>query len=677
MTTGARVKRFFFDPLAWTGALFSLGVGIVVSMTPFGGILERYSYDIPFLFRSNSTPEDVIIIYLDERSHEALNQPFDQIWDRRLHAELLDKLTECGARIVFFDIVFVGPSSSPESDTAFARALRRNQRTVLAAGLSEAMESPTRVDLISVQLPYDPFFEASYKVGLAVFEPLDNDFGIRRLTLGNELMFFAPYEVASELNPDLEAQLARRSGERWINYHGPSGTFHSVSFHEAYLNDSIDETVFQDKIVFIGARYEVGFSGTGKDTFRSPYSLQDKRYFDGVEVHANMMQNLRDGDWLQRADPLNEYLLYALISVVVCLILARLDPLHAILTTVLIVAAMFVGSIVHQWSTLSFYNWLLPVTVQVPTAFAWAVGIRFGVERRKRERYRRAFGLYVSEDLARDVAETGFSLEPGGKIEEVTLMFTDMENFTGLTEHTDPKDLSTFLTTYFTRATEAFWDERGTLIKYAGDGIFALWGQPIPFEDHATRAVRAGVEMIRQTQTQSVLLTAVRSRIGIHTARCLVGNLGTPRRFDYTAIGAEVNAASRLEGLNKYLGTSILISQVTYDQLHRSEFSVRKMGSYVMKGKQDPFTVYEVYGYRGFVVNPRSEEYIRAYEEGRVAFSRGHWDEAEDAFRRADRLYPGDIGDPASQLYLSSMAQMRQIDALPRGWVGQVYLTDK
>src|SRR5262249_5673322 len=162
----------------------------------------------------------------------------------------------------------------------------------------------------------------------------------------------------------------------------------------------------------------------------------------------------------------------------------------------------------------------------------------------RRKELRKAFGFYLSPQMADKIADSDFDLRPGGKVVEVTVIFTDLENFTSISENLDPAKVSEILTTYFGKTTKCILENKGTIIKYIGDAVFAAWGAPVEDPDHALRAAEAACDL-RGLSELVVEGNNLRTRVGIHSGKVLAGNLGSTYRFDYTMIGDPVNFASR------------------------------------------------------------------------------------------------------------------------------------
>jgi adenylate cyclase len=254
-------------------------------------------------------------------------------------------------------------------------------------------------------------------------------------------------------------------------------------------------------------------------------------------------------------------------------------------------------------------------------------------------------------------------------------VFTDLEGFTTLSEKLgDSARLGEVLTAYFTRTTDEILNQKGTVIKFIGDAVFAAWGAPLPQADHAERAVRAAWRLSQVSEMDVPIAQPdgttetvhVRTRVGIHTGEALAGNLGSARRFDYTLIGDAVNFASRLEGANKYTGTGILLSDETAQQVE-GKFLLRRVGAFRVKGKAQSVVIHELLGE---IPLPRPE-WIARFDAALESWTAGRFGAAREGFEAVKAARGGQDGP--SQFYLN-----RLTTAVPwAGWKGEVDLEGK
>lgn len=664
--------------------------------------LQQFSYDVPFVvrhslpgwLRSVAGPPrpvgDVVILYIDEESSQHLGQSPRNPWSRALHAQLLERLTAEGARAVLFDMIF--DTESPD-DEAFAAALAKNGRSFLGARINSNVERPLtpgeaarfeQIGIATEQLSKRsrPLYQAARGWGLLTFRPMDSDYGVRRLFAGKPREGLDPWpsatwQVANFLGAKLPENEAERFARRWLNYYGPDRRFEGVSYYRPLVPDGgVAPGYFQDKIVIIGARSQLSF-GPGKllDEFSTPWSrFRGHAYTPGPEIHATILLNLLHHDWLGRVSLAAEKWAVVLIGLALGA-LRWLRPWYAVLTALLAALAIFAFSCLWQWHAREWWNWAVPVVLQIPLATILAIGSRYYLEERRKRQLRAAFGYYLSPELASEIAERNFTLAPGGEKVMATMVFTDLEGYTALSEKLgDSARLGEELTRYFTRTTDEILANRGTVIKFIGDAVFAAWGAPLPQPDHAELAVRAAWRLAQVSEMDvavpqpdgTTALVPIRTRIGIHTGEALAGNLGSARRFDYTLIGDAVNFAARLEGANKYTGTAILLSDNTAQRLG-GKFLLRRLGAFKVKGKSKSVVIHELLG-----EDPSTRPaWLDTFEQGLAAWTKGDLATARTAFEQVKATRHGEDGP--SQFYLDRLANAQP----DTGWTGEVALESK
>lgn len=650
LSRAVRLRNF---KAAWIGGLAGVLLTVLtgVSLNWEGsGAFARLSYDLPFPIQMG-IPSEVVMVYIDAAVKRNLQQPTDRPLDRHFHAKLLDRLRDDGAKLVFYDLLFDDPSPDPTADQEFANAIRRNGHVVLVADYGQQLQRSNF--LFDEPIPPLPALrEAAAGWGLARIT-LDEDHVVRKIDTGTDSYPSATWVAASLLGAQVTRSPQNRLQARWLNYPGPPHEFRGVDFDQAISTQGLPAGYFHDKIVVVGARPEVGVQGDQPEAFRNPYSTFNRPLATGAAIHATALLNLVRGDWLTRLSHRNELGIIIVWGAVVTILLMVLRPWYAIGAAIFL-AALLAGFCLlfpihqHVW-----FAWTIPVLAQTPIALIWGVGYQYIVEARRRRHIRRAFALYYSPYMADRIADRDFDLSLGGKEVEATVMFTDLAGFTTMSEPLSPTEVSRMLTSYFTRTSKAIMDSDGMLIKYLGDGVMAGWGAPEPDPEHAEHTVLAALTIIRAGKEEKngpVLQT----RIGINTGIFLAGNLGSEVRFDYTFFGDATNFASRLEGLNKYLGTDILISEATFRQL-KDGIQMRQVGRFIVVGTSKPAAVYEVLG-RTAEFQP-TPPWFDTFARGLQHFSKRELDAAEKMFKQTIELREGKDGP--SQFYLQRIERER------------------
>jgi adenylate cyclase len=663
------LPRWSLGPLL--GAVLTTGLGLLCLFSNLGKPLERLSYDLPFPLRKNLSTSKVAIIYLDEDAARALGQPLNLPWDRRIFAKLLDRLAADGAKLVCFDIIFSTPSSDPAADEEFAAAMVRHGGAILGGDYREHEQLGVQVSTVEKATPGLRKAQAGW--GLLIFRPIDPDGAVRQFSLAYEGFPTLSATAASLAGAKLPAPNSKPPPMS-LNYYGPPGeAFEGVSIADALRPDGVPPDFFRGRTVFVGGRYASGSLQTAKDEFGNPYSRWGRRFSPGVEIHATAFLNLLRGEWLRRVSFSTECAILLATGLLFGAGLSLLRPHWAFLATFLGGLGLATAACWLVWQQHLWTPWLIPIGVQLPLALGWSVGRQYFVEQRRRVALRRAFGCYLSPEMADRISNSSFDLQPGGTAVEATVVFTDLENFTTFSETLPVEDVSRILIAYFTQTTDCILKNKGTIIKYIGDAVMATWNAPMQDSDHARHAVIAAWALAEASKRE-VCGHTLRTRVGIHTGRALAGNLGSPFRFDYTLIGDTVNFASRLEGINKYLGTQILLSEATASHLN-GEFVTRPLGRFVLKGKTRWISLHELLGPRTSLASKDLEpEWRSTFQSGVEAYAEGHLDVAVKFMRQTIEIRAG--GDGPSEFYLRKIAEIDK-HGRPAEWTGSVFLDEK
>jgi adenylate cyclase len=656
------------------GSALTIGLGLALHTFRFGQGLVVESYDLLFIPRPPIPVSEAVIVQMDEDSHAELGQPLNAAWDRALHARLVDRLREAGAKTVVFDIVFSDANTNARAgDEALAQAIARSGRVVLAAEEVLTAEDETLVRAKRV-IPPIPEFADHAELGVTELAP-HQDLIVRRhlqASVDDQLPSLS-WAAAARAGAPVTVLQANRFRERWINYYGPPGAIPSVSYHRALSGEGVAPGLFRGRTVFIGSRLKTRFAGQRKDEFATPYSfwMPGRPFMPGVEIHATAHLNLVRGDWLERLPS------EALVLVLAGLLLGfGLAPLRALAACgVALTAAVCVagGAYAQFTTTRIWFAWLIVVAAQVPMALASSIvynWLRLYVRNRLLEQ---SLALYLSPKRVKQFVRRPDLLRPGAEKQELSIIFTDIENFTAIAEGMDSDDLAQLMNRYFEQAiSQCIHKTDGTVVKYIGDAIFAFWNAPELQEDHRYRACQAALLMRDQVLTFSKNETTwtMRTRIGLHTGVANVGNFGSATRIDYTAIGESINLASRMEGLNKYLGTNILATRETLSGAADRVVS-RFLGRFRLKGFERAVEVHELVG--GLEHNETTSDWREAFARALDAFTRQAFGEARAGFERVLELRPT---DGPSRFYLAQLEELR-LRPPPQGWTGDIEMKEK
>jgi adenylate cyclase len=654
------------------GALLATSVGLCLHAYNVGRGLVNHSYELQLVARGEVRASEAVIVYMDEVSHSALKQPLNAQWDRSLHARLINRLTAAGAKAIVFDIVFSDTDAlHPEADVQMANAIKDSGRVVLGIDV-------VRLGLKDKQgfRPIEVFLQPAADAGST--EVLaDSDLVVRRLHTWDDDLGIPSlsWATASFLGVKATKEENTRQASRWMNYYGPPHFLPSVGYAEALDPAAVEDSFFRDKVIFIGARLLTKFAGERKDEFAHPFSywLERERgmmnFIAGVEIQATAFLNLLRGDWLSRLPLATERAVIVGLGLLFGFGLVRLRPVMAVVVGLgglaIVVAALQV--LFNQ--KLIWFPWLI-VLVQIIIALAWSIlfnSVQFYVHKRLLEH---TLSLYLSPKLVKKFAGNPKLLKPGAEEQVISIFFSDIADFTELSRHLDSDALARLMNQYFeTAVSKCIHHTDGTVVKYIGDAIFAFWNAPEAQPDHPWRACAAALRF-RDQVTQVVDGKPLRTRIGIHSALARVGNFGSAERVDYTALGESVNLASRLEGLNKFLGTECIISRETREGIG-DRLVTRPLGLFQLKGFGEPVEAHELVGW------PEEEEQTRPWRESFAQaladYQARNLESAERGLRRTLELRPG---DGPSESYLARLEELRA-QSLPSNWDTHTIMREK
>jgi adenylate cyclase len=340
-------------------------------------------------------------------------------------------------------------------------------------------------------------------------------------------------------------------------------------------------------------------------------------------------------------------------------------------------AVAYYGLVVHAFA--GHERWLELVFPEAALAltFGTAATVEYVTEGKQRRLMRAAFDKYMSSEVVEEIMRNPEAIKLGGEKKEITIFFSDIAGFTTISEKMSPEDLVTLLNRYLSAMTTIIkTTHRGNVNKYLGDGIMALFGAPLDDPKHASLACYAAldcqVELARLREVwKRERLPEIGARIGLNSGPCIVGNMGSEERMEYTVTGDSVNLASRLEGASKYYDTLILIGQRTAE-LAKNDVEVREIDLLRVKGKKEPVVVFELLARKG-QLDDKKRHVIDVYLEGLAAYKMRNFSTACARFSEAVALDPS---DGPSRVYLERSTNYRQMPP-PGEWDGVYEMTSK
>ncbi|MBI2370849.1 MAG: CHASE2 domain-containing protein, partial [Deltaproteobacteria bacterium] len=440
-----------------------------------------------------------------------------------------------------------------------------------------------------------------------------------------------------------------------INYAGPQRSFPHYSVADV-LAGKVPPEALRDKMVLVGAT-AIGIYDMRVVPFGGDYP--------GVEVHANVIDNILHQQYLQRPGwaAAADVAAILLLALALGLLLRRLRPLPGL---GLAVAALVLWTYASYFAFTQGY-WLSEVYpgLSVVLSYLGVTVYRFMGEEREKRVVKEAFQTYVSAAVVDEMLRDPGKLKLGGDKQVLTVLFSDIRGFTPVSERLAPDLLVRLLNEYFTEMTDVIFRQEGLLDKYIGDAVMAVFGAPLPQPDHPARACETALGMVEalrglHPRWAAEGLPQLRARVGVNTGPMVVGNLGSERRFEYTVVGDSVNLAARLEQLNNVYGTDIIIGEATREAV-ADRFICRELDLVRVKGKTEQVRVYELLGRQG--ENGAWRERIALFEAALQAYRQGQWAEALALWEKLLALVPDDT---PSQVFAERCRRL--LREPPRSW---------
>jgi adenylate cyclase len=629
---------------------------------PLVNMLEWKLYDQRVRWAANPAMarQDIVLVTIDESSVRLIEPQVGRWpWPRVVHADVIDFLAAAGARTIVFDVLFterdrragfdVGGTTwtGQQSDRAFAESVAKARNVVVLADATfegrvgdtkGRQDKPSPFELRpDVLLPYEELAQAARLVGHNYFV-LDPDGPVRRAVTfidhGGRLMpslSAAGWMVAASIDPasaraggrgvtvgsqDIplvtdvlpafaRAQPRQTARRLLIDFRGPavledgtSTTYKQYSYYNLFYArqeqlagtaPSVSPALFRDKIVLIGTTA----SGL-HDVFAVPFSSGGK--MPGSQIHASVIDQLLSSRFIEPAPPAPGAALVVATSLVTALLIVFL-PLRWAGPCALLLLSSIVALTFHAFTRGAWWPLAQP-GIGWLTAVVGGLGYQYFVEGRDKRAVKRLFSRYLSPDVYALVLANPALAELGGKRREMTVLFSDIRGFTTMTERGQPEAIVEQLNTYFSAMVDVLFAHRGTLDKFVGDMVMALFGAPLGDDEHADHAVQAALAMIARldelnAEWKARGLPEIHIGVGVNSGEMIAGTIGSDQVRSYTVIGDAVNLGSRIESLNKQYGTSIIISESTVKQL-KHQYDLRTLGDVVVKGKSQAVAIFEV-----------------------------------------------------------------------------------
>ncbi len=647
-------------------------------------------------------------------------------WSRTQITKLVDKLNNYGAKVIAFDIFFSEPElacNAESPDLMLAESLKNFQKTpgnkvILPYSVAKKSTSMQKID------EEDYFKEApdqllnfimntkqteganlqeylaekrvfpipvliSAETGIAHIEAEADSDGVFRHypVLANVTEMYMPsfslqaYEMFSGdqtvLNiPGPEsAYLQTKKGNLYVNYNGESKVrwfggldhFPTVSIYNIFQapdDDAEMKKIFNGKLVFVGS---------------TAYGANDLRntpvdpILPGIVFHMNMTHMLLEGKFLVSEMESAKYSWIMLLGASVIMIVVTLAG-HAILdffTVFTLMGALFYLD-TYYFIPRGYNNRLFFCLFSVLSCYSWSTFLHFYQSNKEKKKIKGTFSRYLAPSIVNDLLKNPEKVRLGGEKKVITVFFSDVRDFTSISEKLTPEQLTHCLNRYMTMMTDTLFEHQGTLDKYIGDAIVAYWGAPVDLANHPYWAIKGAIQMIERLPAINEEFIregfpVFKHGIGLNTGECSVGNMGSNQIFSYTALGDNMNLGARLESLCKFYGVQLNISEYTKDAIPanlQKEFTFRTLDKVKVKGKENSVTIYEVLHPSHPLI--KEVEALRLYEEAFQQYLKSDFLQAYETFKSLNEKFPT---DPSFERMLHVCEDFKEVPP-PPGWDG-------
>lgn len=667
----------------WTGVIV---LGHFFPSVPFISAAWRGEQSFEDLLRREGrktpAPSDFVFLGIDQSTLQlppltaeeiASNRAFQLMtekpfpWSREVWALLLDRLFASGARAVMFDMIFSPPN---DGDPAFHAALDRYRDKVVVGANFDMANAAQAVTPNNALIP--PPQLQDNRVGFVNFwaDPIDGKIRAVTYRVTDRQLADLPPDPSQEIYQSLAARALAKIGHasdvpddfrgHLIRFTSPDAfaprplyeVFDPKFWHANYA----DGGFFKDKIVMVGSSAQVEH-----DTVVTPMSPTTL----GPALHLQAMSAAMNHEFLRPTSARTGLALVGMAGLTAFLLVAFLRrPLLCVGALVLITAA-YLGAARLCYDGTGLLLLTVPVLSVLVFSGSFSLGFEYALERLEKLRTRRTLERYVSKNLVREILENPdsyYSSLRGVRV-PATILFSDLIGFTTLSEKADPEALVSQLNEYLSRMTSVVFRNGGTLDKFIGDAIMAVWGnvRSVGMAQDAKDCVRAALAMRRELRQLNQKWReegrmGLGMGIGINQGEVIVGNIGSHERMDPTVIGDSVNLASRLEGLTRIYGVDILVG-ATAAELARDEVHLRSVARVQVKGKSKPVDIFTFVGARDEEVDPEFLKWLDTYEEGLEKFRTRDFSEAKILFSRFLEFYPDDL---LAKMYLHRALEYEQ-----------------
>jgi adenylate cyclase len=663
-----------FQTKWFTSTVQGLLVGTLVAIFCTGSFFSFLQYLVSDLLYIGYPPSDnIVIVAIDNESLQGLGR---WPWDREIVAGIIDKISEKNPKAIGIDISFP-EEQTREQDTILQKSIIASDKVILPieGNLYFDKKGDKALTSQNTLYPIGVLQKAASRTGFVNVTP-DADGVVRSLPLlvkdqagtlheafslkiireyldlpeqpAYPLLKEGHYKVSQTEIPIDELSLMK------INFSGKPGSFKTYSASEV-LNQELPEIIFKNKIVLIGAT-----ASSLHDEF--PVPISKNVAMAGVEIQANAIQTFLDKKFLFQPDKKQTIWLIFILSIGLSFLLSRLTMRNASLicaisTGIILLLSFVLFGVGVLFETLYFL-------LAIGFVYIGDLSYKYFYANEQKAVIKKVFQYYVSSPIVDELLKSPDKIKLGGESRTVTILFSDIRGFTNISEKMPAEELIQYLNEYLEIMTNVIIEKQGVIDKFIGDAIMAFWNAPINLKNHETLAIKAGLEMISKLEAfnshwKEKGYEPIKIGIGLNTGEVIAGNIGSSKRFDYTIVGDNVNLGSRVEGLNKVYGTSLLITESTYNKT-KNKFPTRLIDFVRVKGKDQPIKLYEV------LATKKTKKWLHSFENALTLYRSKEFTAAKQIF---EKLIDSKTEDKVTEIYINRCNDFIK-NPPPKDWDG-------
>jgi len=610
-----------------------LALYAVWTSSPWGMALEqRLGLEMLFQLRGERpAPPAVVVAAVTRESAQALGLPDKpHQWSRSVHARAVERLHELGARLLVFDIFFEQPRDDA-GDQAFANALRNAGNVLLFARSDRQLielGNGTTADRQVLLQPLPPLAAAALGTAPLILPKIPariDRFFLRHPALPDHATL--PVRAYMQLHADavlpaVDALL--------YNFYGPPRSITTIEYADLIQQPQWVATHVRDAVVFIG--YSASYQHDQRDGFYTAFTAQSGLDISGVELAATAFANLQDDSWLRELPPLTSVVLVWLLGLLVFALTRTLAPVTSAVLVLLVATGVSLLCFVLFTTQYLWLPWFNGVLILAPLAGGIGMWLRSRELHLQKMRLQQAFGKYLPAEEIRRLVEQ-HELPASQEHHHSVCLVTDAQGYSRLSEQLAPAELARLMQDYYSAVIGAIRNGKGLISDVAGDGIIALWPHLEPAAAWSAlapviREIQQAVHQFNERHPDHCLPT----RMGLHAGEIVLGHFGALDHYEFRAMGDIVNTTARLEGVNKQIGTQVLLSE---DCVPNPDEKVRNLGRFRFVGKDKPLRLYTL-------VSAETPQLLHQFDHALAEFERGNRAAAAQLFRELSSRYPAD-----------------------------------